>query len=343
MEKLNILSVGAGAIGTYIGGSLALAGHQVTFLERPETVTSLDRIALKIEGETHTVQHPSLAGSIEEALGQGPFDAALLATKSFDTASVMEQWRPFGEQVPPIVCLQNGVENEEIIANTLGPDRVIPATVTSAVGKQAIGSITLERLRGIGISSRHALSNRLHQAFNQANLNPDLFDNPMSMKWSKLITNLVANASSAILAMTPEKIFSDPALFKVEAIQLREALAVMKALGIPVTDLPGTPVRLLASAIRSIPLPILRPILKKAVVGGRGDKMPSFYIDMQAGRKRSEVEYLNGAVVRFGEQAGVPTPVNRFLTETLIRMASGEIPRQRFDNNPQEFLENLKR
>ena len=59
------------------------------------------------------------------------------------------------------------------------------------------------------------------------------------MKWSKLLTNLVANASSAILAMTPDEIFSDPQLFKVEARQLKEALVVMGALGVPAVDLPA--------------------------------------------------------------------------------------------------------
>jgi 2-dehydropantoate 2-reductase len=141
--------------------------------------------------------------------------------------------------------------------------------------------------------------------------------------------------------MTPEAIFSDPALFKVEINAIKETLQVMRALSIPVVDLPGTPVRLLANAIRFLPLPVLRPLLKKAVVGGRGDKMPSFYIDMQAGRKQIEVSYLNGAVTRYGEEVGVSAPVNRFLAITLDGMVSGEIPRQRYERKPKVFLKDL--
>ncbi|MBN2043722.1 MAG: 2-dehydropantoate 2-reductase [Anaerolineales bacterium] len=343
MRKLRILSIGAGAIGTYIGGSLALAGHDVVFLERPETARNIREMSITREGVTHPISNPIFVSSIEDALAKGPFDAAIFATKSFDTSAAMDGLAPFAIDLPPFVCLQNGVENETVIAKVLGEDKVIPATVTTAIGKPGPGQVIVERLRGVGISNQHPLSVRLESAFTGAGLNPKLFDQPLAMKWSKLLTNLVANATSAILGITPEAIFSNPALFKVEIESLLETLRVMKSLGIPVVDLPGTPVRLLATSIRRLPLSVLRPLLKKAVVGGRGDKMPSFYIDMQAGRKQSEVTYLNGAVVRFGEGAGVSTPVNRFLTETLSSMAAGKIPRERYGGKPGQFLADLKR
>ena len=74
---------------------------------------------------------------------------------------------------------------------------------------------------------------------------------------------------------------------------------------------------------------------------GRGEKMPSFHIDLYAGRKQSEVDYLNGAVVRFGAQVGVPTPVNRLLNETLLALASGEMPRETFALQPEKLLERV--
>lgn len=67
--------------------------------------------------------------------------------------------------------------------------------------------------------------------------------------------------------------------------------------------------------------------------------MPSLYLDLTAGKEKSEVEYLNGAVVRFGEQARIPTPVNRFLSQTLINIVRGVIPRQTYQNAPQKLLE----
>jgi 2-dehydropantoate 2-reductase len=112
----------------------------------------------------------------------------------------------------------------------------------------------------------------------------------------------------------------------------------MKAYRIPVVNLPGTPVRLLALAVNTIPPVIARPLLKKAVIGGRGDKMPSFYIDMQSGRPFSEVDYLNGAVSRWGERKSIATPANTFLTQTLLRIVNGQIPKEKYQNNPDEFL-----
>ena len=101
--------------------------------------------------------------------------------------------------------------------------------------------------------------------------------------------------------------------------------------------------RLLAGAIKTLPLPILRPLLKKAVVGGRGDKMPSFYIDMQAGRKQSEVTYLNGAVARFGEQVGLDAPVNRFLRIRSAAWLRGKSSGNGIRRSQGVFLEDLNR
>jgi 2-dehydropantoate 2-reductase len=161
------------------------------------------------------------------------------------------------------------------------------------------------------------------------------------MKWSKMLTNLLANASSAILDLTPREIFSDRRLFRLEVEQLREALQVMRRLGIRVVNLPGTPVRALAFAIRFLPLGLSRPLLAKAVGSGRGAKMPSFYIDLHAGRGLSEVDSLNGAVVRFGEQVGVPTPVNHLLNETLLALSRGEVPLSAYARQPEKLLEKV--
>ncbi len=246
--------------------------------------------------------------------------------------------RPHASQLPPVLCLQNGVENEAAIAEVLGSQKVIPGSVTSAIGRGAAGKIVLEKLRGVGIAAGHPLSGTLVEAFNQAGLNACLYASAERMKWSKMLTNLLANASSAILDMTPAEIFAHPGLYQLEIAQLREALAVMDAQKIRVVDLPGTPVRLLTWVIRRLPLAISRPLLARAVGGGRGGKMPSFHIDLHGGRGQSEVDYLNGAVVRFGNRAGVPAPANRLLNETLLRLTRGEIPLEQFYRQPEKLL-----
>src|SRR5512145_27150 len=174
--KLKVLSFGAGAIGTYIGGSLALAGHQVVFVEQPKVVEELRQRGLRLDltldkrrqlKDASRVDPSSfvIISSLEEALRYGPFDVALFALKSFDTQAALKEILPFADKMPPILCLSNGVSNEPAIAEALGNDKVIYGTVTSAVGRRGAGDIVLERLRGVGIAKGHPLSEKLNTVF----------------------------------------------------------------------------------------------------------------------------------------------------------------------------------
>lgn len=352
-SPLNILVFGAGAIGTYIGGSLALAGNRVVFVEQPAVADELRARGLRLDltvdsrrkmTESFLVNPSSfvIAGSLEEALNYWPFDVALFALKSFDTPAALDGMKPFAEKLPPILCLSNGVDNEPAIASVLGADKVIYGTVTTAIGRRGAGDIVLEKLRGIGIADGHPLSGKLVAAFNAAFLNAELFSNALAMKWSKMLTNLIANPTSAILNMTAAQVFADKRLYKLEIEMLRECLAVMDALGLEEVDLPKTPVRLLTKAIE-LPLWLSKPFLSRAAGSGRGAKMPSFHIDLHSGRGKSEVDYLHGAVVRAGEKAGVATPVNKVLTETLLSLTNKETPLEEFAGQPEKLLSKLKK
>src|SRR6266545_6553145 len=175
--KLNVLSFGAGAIGTYVGGSLALAGHQIVFVEQPKVVEELRerglRLDLTLDRRRKTKEasriEPSafrIVSTLEDALRYGPFDVALFALKSYDTQAALEGMKSFTDKMPPIVCLSNGVANEPAIAEALGTDKVIYGTVTSAIGRRGAGDIVLERLRGVGVAKGHPLSEKLNNALN---------------------------------------------------------------------------------------------------------------------------------------------------------------------------------
>ena len=346
--KLKILTFGAGAIGTYIGGSLALAGHPVVFVERHKAVEELREKGLRLDltadsrrqTKDATVVEPRsfvVVSTLEEALRYGPFDLALFALKSFDTRAALEGMRPFAEKLPPLLCLSNGVSNEPAIATALGQDKVIYGTVTSAIGRRGAGNIVLERLRGVGVAKGHALSEKVHAALDVAYLNSHLFEDAASMKWSKMLTNLIANPTSAILDMSAREVFANPDLYRLEIDMLKECLAVMEAQGLRVVELPGTPVRALAFAT-TLPLWLSKPFLSRAAGSGRGAKMPSFHIDLHSGRGKSEVEFLHGEVVRAGEKYHVPTPVNKMLTETLLALTNKLIPLEEFAHKPEKLL-----
>ncbi len=338
---MRFLVIGTGALGGYIGGSLMLSGEQVAFLARPDLMPVLTQQGLRLhmpEGEYH-LKAVQAFSHLEDALAERSFDVLIFVLKSFDTLNALDDLRPHLKHLPPVLCLQNGVENETRLRAVLGESKVIAGTVTSAIARPSPGQIVLERRRGVGIAAGHALSALLVQAFNHARLNARLMPREADMKWSKLLTNLLANASAAILDMTPAQIFAHPRLYELEIAQLREALQVMRAMKIRATNLPGAPVRWLAILIQHLHPRLSQPLVKEALGRGRGNKMPSLHIDLHRGRGKSEVDDLNGAVVRFGERYGVATPTNRFLNDTLLALVRNEIPLSAFRGQPNKFLE----
>ncbi|MCE1255386.1 MAG: 2-dehydropantoate 2-reductase [Anaerolineae bacterium] len=340
---MRFLFFGVGAIGTYIGGSLVLAGNDVVFLERPDVADLVKQRGLKLnlQGVEHAIKNPNVVTDIETALQSGAFDVAVQAVKSYDTDGLLKTLVPHQAILPPVLCLQNGVDNEAKIAATLGKDKVIAGTVTTAIGRRDVGDIILEKLRGMGIADESGKYKNLLSTLQSANLKAYSYEHAASMKWSKMVTNLIANATSAILQMTPGEIFNHPGLYEIEIQMLRETLQVMKKSGIPVSNLPGTPVVPLAMVVKNLPLWLSRPLLTQQVGAGRGAKMPSFYIDLYSGRGKSEVEYLNGAVVRYGAMLGVDTPVNQFLNQTLMALTRGDIALDTFAGQPEKFLKEI--
>jgi 2-dehydropantoate 2-reductase len=336
---MRFLFLGAGAIGTYIAGSLAAHGEDVAVIEQPAIAERLAAHGLIVHRGTRTIvqRNVRLYTSPADALGAAEHDVCVFALKSFDTESAIDGLVATGLPVPPVLSLQNGVDNEPAIAARLGADRVIAGTLTTAIAKPGIGEVVEETDRGLGVALGHPLSERIVDALNGAGLRTRAYPQAGPMKWSKLLTNLTGNATSAILDLPIAALFADRRLYEVEVAVLRECLAVMDALGFAPVDLPRTPVRALALATR-LPRFVAQPVLRKALGSSRGDKMPSFHIDLHGGRGRTEVAWLNGAVVRHGAAHGVPTPVNRVLTDTLEALAAGRASLETFRKKPDALL-----
>ena len=343
---MKILCFGAGAIGSYVAGSLALIGNPLVYIEQPRFVGSLKANGVRIEdinGEKHHLKRFDAYGSAEEAFGRhDDIDLVITAVKGFNTDDVIRALKPYADRIPAILSLQNGVENEGKYAAAFGADKVIPCSICTAISRGEQGEIKVAKLRGMGIADTHPICEKLVRECAEAGLKPKLMSDGPAMKWSKLISNLLSNAASAIFNMTPAEVFSDPDGFQLEIRQIRETLAVMKGLGISPVNIPGVPIKLLCFGVTSLPSFITKPLLVKAVGGGRGSKMPSFYIDLHAGRKESEVEFLNGAVYRYGKSLGIPTPVNQAYYQVLTKLASGELPLNSYKRDPKAFRNQLE-
>ena len=340
---MKILCFGAGAIGSYIAGSLALIGNPLIYVEQPQYIANLKENGVRIEdisGEMHHLKRFDAYGSAEEAFARhDDIDLIITAVKGFNTDDVIRALKPFSARIPAILSLQNGVENEAKYADAFGEEKVIPCSICTAISRGEQGAIKVAKLRGMGIADTHPICPLLVRECCEAGLKAELMKDGPAMKWSKMISNLLSNAASAIFNMTPAEVFSDPDCYELEIRQIRETLSVMKAMGISPVNIPGVPIKLLCFAVTSLPSFITKPALVKAVGGGRGSKMPSFYIDLHAGRKESEVEFLNGAVVRYGRTYGIPTPVNRAYYEVLTKLSAGELPLESYERDPKKFRE----
>ncbi len=304
---MKVLMIGAGAIGTYIGCSLLKGGAEVVFFDRPETCAQIQRNGLLVvrDNDSISISQPECVSDFNAAFSHDNFNLAVLAVKSFDTAGIVTQIKSFSS-LPPFLSLQNGVENELMLTSHMTENNVLYGSVTTAINRKATGEVIVERLRGIGLSGKHPVLNESIALFNQAELVAIEipYRNAMAMKWSKMLTNLLTNAQAAILQMLPSEIMANKQLFVVEAEQMREALCIMSNMNLPVLDLPGTPIRLMKFLFTRLPDGLARAVIAKAAGKGRGEKLPSLLMDIQAGRKQSEVQYLNGAVARFGKQLG---------------------------------------
>jgi 2-dehydropantoate 2-reductase len=141
--------------------------------------------------------------------------------------------------------------------------------------------------------------------------------------------------------MSPSDILTHPDLYAMEVAQMREAIQVCRQNDIQIVDLPGTKVRLFTSVISNFPLWLSRPLLARFAGKGRGQKMPSFHIDLHSSRVKSEVDYLNGAVVRYGDRLNIPTPVNGWLNKTLLMLTQGTLTLEFYSHQPDKFYKDI--
>jgi len=326
---MRVIVVGAGAVGGFVGARLALAGNQVTLVGRPWLVDAVRGHGLRlIEPRRERVVQRGLGvvASVAEASAPGPFDLALLTVKTYDVATAASEMQEACLGHPPVVCLQNGIGSEERLSQAFGPDRVIAASLTQPVSVPEPGVVRLVKTRGgIALAPVAYEANIAHVAsiLEKAGLNVRVYRDYRTVKWSKLPLNILGNTIPAILDMPPGEVYAHPGLLRVEVAAMRELTAVARALGVRIVNLPGYPARPLMWALGHLPAPLLSPLLHRLVGGGRKGRVPSLLRGLTQARTVSEVTDLNGAVVRCGARAGVPTPVNRLLTETLEAIYAG--------------------
>jgi 2-dehydropantoate 2-reductase len=339
---MRVLVVGAGAVGSFLGWAVAAGGGEVTLVRRGFDGTPGARVALRVvrPDGTESPVEVGLVGAVADAATP---DLVIVAVRQYDLPAALESLAALPDV--PLLTAQNGVGAEETTAAARPGGTLLAASVTASVEREPDGSVRWLRRGGIALApvrgDADALIERLGTTFRAAGVEVATHRDAPAMKWSKVIANLVANATSGLLDQDPPSIYADPALFAVEREQLREALAVMRARHLRPVSLPGAPVPLLALAT-TLPAPLARAALRRVVGSARGGKDPSLRGAVQLGGP-TEAGWLNGAVARAGAELGVSTPVNSALASLVEQAATDPERRAWFRHRPDRLLEALGR
>ncbi len=339
---MRVLVIGAGAIGCLVGGRLAAAGSDVTLVVREWLADTIANsgLRLNIGGETIYVPEIGAVTTVKEAVFEfGPFDLAIFTMKSYDTLAGIRHLAKAISRPFPVMSLQNGVGNEQLLSEAFGPEQVIAGVITTPAEMPVPGVVRASNgAVGLATLDPEMPLNSVATAFRAAEFETRVYDDWRGLKWSKLLLNMLGNATSAILDWPPAQVFRDPRLFDLEWRAWHEALAVMRADGIEVVSLPGYPLPRVVQLVRLLPRPLLRFVAQRVIAGGRGGKMPSLHMDLARGKAESEVTVLNGAVVQAGQRLGIPTPVNAALLATLTDIAQGKADWDTFRGRPDRLV-----
>ena len=279
---------------------LARAGHRVTLIGRPAHVQATTSNGLKLNLATSSETEIIQIEASTELSSLHTADLILFCVKSTDSASVALQIAPYLAPHALVMSLQNGVENAALIAQHI-PHAVIPSVVYVATeipapgfvkhhgrGELVIGTMQISRLR----DPQKTLQD-IVLLFGSAQVPVQISQNVMAELWSKLMINCAFNAISGLAQIQYEKLAALESVRSTQTALVKEVIAVAQADGIHLSET----VALQAVAQISVTM---------------GSQKSSTAQDM-ARCKPSEIDHLNGFIVRRGQALGVPTPVNQAL------------------------------
>ena len=300
-QFLKIAVMGAGAVGCYYGGLLARAGHTVVLIARPLHVAAISQHGLRLQTTTFDT-HVPLAASSEPVAVAGA-DVVLFCVKSTDTEGAGALIRPHLAANALVLCLQNGVDNADRLRTVL-PDHAVAAAVVYVATEMAGPGHVQHHGRGELVLEPSAYSGALAQAFIAAGVPTEVSANVRGALWAKLILNCAYNAVSAITQLPYGQTVPGEGIQDLMRDVVAECLAVANAEGVQVPGDVDAAIRKIADTMRS--------------------QYSSTAQDLARG-KRTEIDYLNGLIVKRGTALGVATPANRVLW-ALVKLLESKQP-----------------
>jgi len=289
VSSLKVAVMGAGAVGCYFGGMLARAGHEVTLIARPQHVEAIRREGLHMETRNFDERVP-LHADTDASAAQGT-DLVLFCVKSMDTEDAGLQLKPWLRHDTLLLCLQNGVDNADRLRAVL-PEHEVAAAVVYVATEMAGPGHLKHHGRGELVIEPSRASEQVAQALVAAGVPTEISTNVRGALWLKLILNAAINAISAIAQKPYGAMVEGEGIREVMRDVIDECLAVAKAEGV---QLPVDPHVAAGKLVESMP-----------------SQSSSTAQDMARG-KPTEIDFLNGYVLRRGQALGIPTPANRVL------------------------------
>lgn len=289
ITRLKVAVMGAGAVGCYFGGLLARAGHDVTLIARPQHAAAIRQDGLRIQ--TAVFDERVRVAAAEEASAAQGADLVLFSVKSTDTEAAGTQLRPFLGPQALVLCLQNGVDNAQRLRTVLPPQQVAAAVVYVATEMAGPGHVR-HHGRGELVIEPASGSQAAARALAAAGVPTEVSDNVRGALWAKLVINCAYNAVSAIAQRPYGENVAGVGIPEVMRDVVDECLAVAAAEGV---QLPGDMHEVVRKLAASMPT-----------------QSSSTAQDLARG-KPTEIDHLNGLIVRRGAALGIATPANRVL------------------------------
>jgi 2-dehydropantoate 2-reductase len=309
---MRIAVIGAGAVGSILGALLSRENYEVTLVGRAPHVTAIQEKGLQVDGCLG-----AFVAQVEavESLAFRP-DLALLAVKTQDVIAAIQSQRAFLTDVP-LVTLQNGIRSDEFVATLLPREQLLSGVVQLHATYLSPGQVTLVYQGGLIVG--RAFGPRDQEVEDVAHLLNQVVptrvtDNIHGAHWLKLLINL-NNALPAVTNLEMRQVYADPYLLRLAVSLMREGIQVADRANIQLEslyDVSSGLVRLM----RWLPMP-LATRLTAAKLRQMQTPWPLLGSTLQSLRrgKQTEIEFLNGEIVRTGAHLGIPTPLNAKIVE----------------------------
>lgn len=297
---MKIAVMGAGAVGCYFGARLRQAGHEVVLIGRASLVAAVDAHGLRLQtgGADEFVR---LAASSTPD-GVAGADLVLFSVKSGDTEAAGAAMKPFLAPEATVLCLQNGVDNAERLSAVLGREAV-PAVVYVATEMGGAGHV-IHHGRGDLVIGPSARSDAVASLLGEAGIPTRVSDGVRTALWVKLTLNCAYNALSALTQLPYGALLERAGMREAMRDVVAECEAVAAGCGV---TLPASMLENTLALARTMPM-----------------QRSSTAQDVARGR-RSEIDFINGHIVREGERLGVAVPANRVL-HALVRAKDDLLP-----------------